>query len=239
MWLALIKLILFDLDDTLFDFTDTWNVVLPRMFAEHPALEAIDANEFFRAFQKNSDALFVHYERHVYTLEQYRNERLVQTAAGFGLSFTSEQAAAFNAGFVERYLLSLEPKPDTQELLRYLEPRYALGIVTNGPHDMQAGKLEKLGLQPFFPADAVWVSHVVGFGKPDRRIYELALARFGVRPEETLFVGDSWEADVAGPLRAGLQAVWLNKYGRPRPQSDVAPLAEIRRLDELIHVLEE
>ncbi|NEW07793.1 HAD family hydrolase [Paenibacillus sp. SYP-B3998] len=231
------KLILFDLDDTLFDFTRTWNVVLKMMFAEHAATKKYETEAFFAAFQKKSDELYYLYEQRSCSIEAYRNRRLIETLADYQYRMTDEEATAFNLDFVNRYVISLQPEPEVLEMLQRLEEKYLLGIITNGPHDMQEGKIERLGLEGLFPAKQVWISNVVGIAKPDPRIYQLALDYFNVKAEEALFVGDSWEADVAGPIRVGMKAIWLNKYGKP-PKDDVEPLATVTRLHELIdHLL--
>jgi 5'-nucleotidase len=230
------KLVLFDLDDTLFDFTSTFNVVLKKMFAEHPVTKQYDIEAFFTAFQKNSDELYYLYEQRICSVEEYRNRRLIVTLAEHDCTMTDEEAKAFNLDFVHQYIASLRPDPAVQEMLRRLQKRYLLGIVTNGPHDMQEGKIDRLGLKELFPSKHVWISNVVGMAKPDPRIYQLALDYFNVKAEETLFVGDSWEADVAGPIRIGMQAVWLNKYGKA-PKVDVQPKAIVTELRELIDLL--
>lgn len=109
-------------------------------------------------------------------------------------------------------------------------------MITNGPHDMQEGKIERLGLKEWFPTEHVWISNVVGMAKPDPRIYQLALDYFGVKAEDTLFVGDSWESDVVGPIRVGMQAIWLNKYGKEIKQ-DVNPLAVVTELHAIMNYL--
>ncbi len=50
----------------------------------------------------------------------------------------------------------------------------------------------------------------VGVRKPDPRIFALACGALGCRPEETVMVGDNLEADVAGALACGMQAVYLD-----------------------------
>ncbi|MEW9698285.1 HAD family hydrolase [Paenibacillus sp. SI8] len=230
------KLILFDLDDTLFDFSSTFNVVLKKMFAEHPVTQQYENEAFFASFQKNSDELYYLYEQRICSIEEYRNRRLIATLAEHRYVMADEEAKAFNLEFVRRYVASLKPDPAVHDLLLRLRERYLLGIVTNGPHDMQEGKIERIGLKEVFPSEQVWISNVVGFAKPDPRIYQMALDYFGVSAEDTLFVGDSWEADVVGPIRAGMQAIWLNKYGK-EPKAEVVPLAVITELHELIHLV--
>lgn len=54
-------------------------------------------------------------------------------------------------------------------------------------------------------------AHLVGFAKPDPRLFLLACEAHGVAPEETLHIGDDLEADVLGARQAGLQAAWLRR----------------------------
>jgi 5'-nucleotidase len=231
-----LKLILFDLDDTLFDFQTTWDAVLKEMLAEHALTCDEDTKACFARFKKIGEETYVLYEQRTYTLEQYRNLRIIQTVESFGKQMADEEATAFNLDFIQRYLESLQPRPEVLDVLQRLNERYVMGIVTNGPHDMQEGKIQRLGLREFFPPERVWISYEVGFAKPDPRIYQLAMDHFQVSPEEAVFVGDSWESDVVGPLQAGLQAVWLKRPGR-EPKSNHLPIAVITDLNELIDLL--
>jgi putative hydrolase of the HAD superfamily len=57
----------------------------------------------------------------------------------------------------------------------------------------------------------------VGFEKPDRRIFEHALAAMGATGADAIHIGDSWAADVRGALGAGWRAIW---YGRVTASDD-------------------
>ena len=75
------------------------------------------------------------------------------------------------------------------------------------------------------------VSSELGYRKPTREFYEAALAECGAIAEQTLFVGDDWEADVLAPQRSGMQAVWLNRRGKESSsQSGIRTLAELAAL---------
>jgi putative hydrolase of the HAD superfamily len=91
----------------------------------------------------------------------------------------------------------------------------AIGLVTNGRTDTQAAKVERLGLAPLL--DAVLISESEGVRKPDRRIFERALGRLGAVPAEAWHVGDHPMADVAGAHAAGLTAVWRYVSYWPEP----------------------
>jgi putative hydrolase of the HAD superfamily len=105
----------------------------------------------------------------------------------------------------------------------------SVAVVTNGMSDLQWLKLERAGLAGY--ADAFVASSAAGIGKPDPRIFELALERIGCPAGQALMVGDSLERDIAGAQAAGLRAVWVDRRGRDA--GDVNPDARIESLAEL------
>ncbi len=125
--------------------------------------------------------------------------------------------------------------PDTAPALRDLRADYRMGLITNGAPDLQREKLHGSGLEPFF--DAIIVSGEVNVGKPDPRIFALALERLGVRPDEAAMVGDSPARDIAGALNAGVRAIMIKRAGLQRDLVGATPDAEIASLDQLRAVL--
>jgi putative hydrolase of the HAD superfamily len=95
--------------------------------------------------------------------------------------------------------------------------------------DLQWLKLERAGLAPYF--DAFVASAAVGIGKPDARIFTVALERLGCTPQATWMVGDSLHRDVAGARAAGVRAVWLDRRGEDA--DGVEADCRIRSLAEL------
>jgi len=117
-------------------------------------------------------------------------------------------------------------------LLSRLAPRFKLGIVSNFDYVPTAHWiLEREGIIDLF--DTVVISAEVGWRKPKPIIFETALARLQVSPQEALFVGDRADIDVLGAKRAGLAAAWLNRQGEPLPEGVPAPEYEIRDLESL------
>lgn len=114
--------------------------------------------------------------------------------------------------------------PETPGVLRELRGRgYRLGIISNFT-DALPRLLRYHRLEAYF--EAVVYSQEVGREKPDRAIFEDALARVHCSPEDALHVGDSWESDYRGAIGAGMNAIWLNREGRPAP----SPCVEVRDL---------
>ena len=127
---------------------------------------------------------------------------------------------------------------DVRELFTSLKTaRVPLALITNGAADTQRDKLRVLEMEDWF--DVVVISGEVGLAKPDASIFRLALNKLPVEPENVWHVGDSLAADVAGAKAAGLTAVWLNRRGLVRGQSDPEPDLEIRTLSSLTASLPE
>ncbi|MBV8463071.1 MAG: HAD family hydrolase [Acidimicrobiales bacterium] len=114
--------------------------------------------------------------------------------------------------------------------VRSLAENYRLGLLTNGPPDIQWQKLRTTGLADRF--EAVVVSGAVGVGKPDPAVFARVLEELGGGPEATLMIGDSWERDVHGARGAGWPVVWISA-GRPSPEPEL-DVPTISRVDELL-----
>jgi putative hydrolase of the HAD superfamily len=121
-------------------------------------------------------------------------------------------------------------------LLRGLAARYRLAVVSNFDYTPTAlDILERAGVAGLF--GAIVVSDEIGWRKPRRDIFDAALGRLGVRPEESLFVGDRADIDVVGAQRIGMDAAWINPEAAPLPPGIEPPTYEIRDLGELAPIL--
>lgn len=229
------KLLLFDLDDTLYDFGANWTEAVSITLAAHELTCSLEHGRVCRMFNHYSELRWEGLARGELSFQQYRFLRLQDTLEQFGLPLTEEQAESFTALFIGNSLSLLRCDTGVKELLEKLSRRYALGIISNGAHDTAREKLAALGLKELFPEHGVIVSGDVGVSKPSRAIFELALDRFGYKAEEALFIGDSWPADIVGAIESGLSAVWLNTAGKTpltghNPSSVIADLSELEAL---------
>jgi HAD superfamily hydrolase (TIGR01509 family) len=127
-----------------------------------------------------------------------------------------------------------QPYPDVKPCLGSLKDNYRLGLVTNGPCDLQCAKLDASGLRSYF--GAVAISREVGVKKPDPRIFTLALDRLGVTASDSVFVGDTPKTDIVGAHAAGMRVIWLNRDNSPL-QDGIVPDATIHSLAELEQTL--
>ena len=98
-----------------------------------------------------------------------------------------------------------------------------LGVLSNW--DSRLGSmLSDLGLRDAF--DFLVISYAVGVEKPHPDIFQAALAEAGSSPEETLLVGDSFEADIEAAGRLGLATLWVTsreEYDERSAGAEVGP----------------
>jgi HAD superfamily hydrolase (TIGR01549 family) len=122
------------------------------------------------------------------------------------------------------------------DLLERLARRFRLAVVSNFDWTPTAlGILDSAGVTALF--DAIVVSDEVGWRKPKRDIFDIALERVGVAAPEALFVGDRADIDVLGAHEAGMATAWINRNGEPLPPGIAAPAFTIRDLAELGPIL--
>jgi len=126
---------------------------------------------------------------------------------------------------------------DTMPTLLALEGRgYRLGLISNTPWGtpeyLWESQVERFALAPHFPVRCF--SSVIGFRKPDRRIFEAALAQVRLPAARTLFVGNEPEADIAGAAAVGMRTALICRTGRTTPPD--APRADltVETLTELL-----
>ena len=80
---------------------------------------------------------------------------------------------------------------NTIHFLHHIKKHFEVGIITNGSSQRQRAKIINTNLNNYF--DTIIISEEVGLSKPDKRIFELALNKLDVQPEDVLFVGDDLE----------------------------------------------
>lgn len=99
---------------------------------------------------------------------------------------------------------------------RVHEAGISVGLLTNGPADIQRLKFEQLGAADLFTA--VVVSGEAGVGKPDPRVFDLVLAALGAAPADSVMVGDSWNRDIEGAESVGMRSIWISNGRTVRRQ---------------------
>ena len=97
------------------------------------------------------------------------------------------------------------------ELLDYCKNNNVfIAILTNGRPEPQQVKVVALDLQKWFDNEHIFISGGIGYQKPDPQAFKYIENAFGLDPEETWYVGDTYVADVIGANTAGWHTIWFN-----------------------------
>ena len=124
---------------------------------------------------------------------------------------------------------------ETEQILHELKKNFRLALITNGAPDIQGAKIDGSNLASFF--ETIIISGDHGFGKPDRRIFQLALDRLKVTAHEAVMIGDSLNRDIAGARDAGIRTVWINRHHRTLTDTHPIPDVELTNLRDLPTIL--
>jgi HAD superfamily hydrolase (TIGR01509 family) len=217
-----IRLLSFDLDDTLVD-TDAaaparLEAAVRRAFE---VIEGVDRRRLEMAYERGMAA------------DPITEGRIPAFLAVLGLRVEDERAAAIRQAYNAELIGNLELMDGAEDVLQRLRGRFTLAVVTNGPADLQRPKIDKFRIHDL--VDHVVVSGEVGVWKPDPAIFGHALGAAGVEPWAAAHVGDSLEADIAGANAAGMTSIWLlPRLRAPRTPEEHEPDAIIGRLSELL-----
>ena len=220
----------FDIDDTLYDLCRPYQLAVHETFGgRYDGL----IDRLFARSRAQSDALFGDYTAGLMSSERYyllRNQRAFMDC---GICIDDEAALRIDA-YYKKFQREIELSGTIRALLRGLvESGTMCGIISNGKSETQWKKIRTLRLTELIPAGRIIVSGDVGCRKPDRAIFDLAAKRFALNPEETWYVGDTFENDIAGASLAGWKTIWLNRRNRQKPAGAVAPDAEVRSEEEM------
>jgi len=209
----------FDLDDTLYPYTD---------YARSGLRNAADELASVTGHHRRAELFDLYFERGVTdgTFDRLLDEH--------------DLPAELTGRLVEAYhdaVGPLEPYADAEPVLRELGSAYRLGLVTDGRNGV--GKLDALGLRAHF--DAVVVTPPLGTSKQQREPFDRVTSALDVDHEEVVYVGDDPRADFAVPneLGAGTVRLCRGRYVDLAPPAETAvPDAEIDALAELPATLE-
>lgn len=222
------RAVLLDLDDTLCDYSSARDLRLRIAFTRALATRSTPtaAVDIERLLKDSIQA------------QPHGTDHFAKLLTPYGVTEIAAKEAA--EWFKQNRFHGLRLFPETISVLQLLRNTFAgdrareiarIGIVTNGPTEVQRAKLDHLGLQAF--TDFIIISEEFGVAKPHPAIFQEALRRADVAAEDAIVVGDSPEFDIAGAHGAGIRAIWVNRHGLTWQRSGEKPAAEIESLAAL------
>jgi len=120
------------------------------------------------------------------------------------------------------------------EAIRALAIDYQLGALSNGNADIR-----RVGLDEHF--DFAFSAEGVGAPKPEPALFEAALAHTGTAPHEMLYVGDDPTLDIDAAKRLGLHTIWLKTPAKPtidqtKPDETIEHIRDLPAAVQRLHL---
>lgn len=207
-----IKVITFDLDNTLWD-------VEPALLRAEDAqrawllehrrgtIESYDHQGLWE-FKKS---VWKRFPQFVHNVSAMRHQMLLelQIAAGYQEVQAQEGAQiAFSIFLAERHRVVLYE--EALSVLEQLAADFTLGALTNGNADIY-----KTDAGEYF--DFAFLAEEFGASKPAPDMFHAAMKASGASANEIIHVGDNPEHDIHGAQEVGMSTVWMNSQGEQWP----------------------
>ena len=203
--------LLFDADDTLFDFPKASLRAFEKMCRANN-IPCTDASH--RLYHAINVELWAAFDRGEVTKEFVTLERYVRFLAAAGLE---RDPAACNRDYLAALGEGVYPLPHAEAVCRELKDRgHRLFIITNSVASVQRARLRGSVFAELF--EAAFISEEAGAAKPSRAYFDYVARQIpGLTAENALVIGDSLTTDIQGANNAGLPCCWFNPAGTPRP----------------------
>jgi putative hydrolase of the HAD superfamily len=222
--------VFFDLDHTLWDFESNSKAAIAALFVRHElnALVGADADAFFTEYSRINEHYWGLFHRGEIDRETLRYIRFRKTLEHFRCVIREGLCDALAHDYIELLPVQNHLLPGALDTLDYLSGKYELHLITNGFEKVQMQKISRSGLHRYFKH--VITSENAGFSKPQKEIFDYALRLSGATLENSIFIGDSPEADIQGAINAGMDHVHYNPFNKP---CDITAMYCINDLVEL------
>ncbi|MGW7423832.1 HAD family hydrolase [Streptomyces sp. NPDC054813] len=222
----MIRAVVWDVDDTLFDYTS----------ADREGMRAHLAAEGLLTGRESAEAALVRWRE--ITDEQwarfsagevsFEGQRLDRVRVFLGKELTDDEADAWFCRYRAHYEAAWALFPDVVPALDALAAGYRHAVLSNSSLHVQDHKLRTLGVHDRF--ETILCAAELGVSKPEAGAFLAACAALELAPHQVAYVGDHPEIDGRGAADAGLLSVWLDRHGAggaPAGGHRIGSLAEL------------
>jgi HAD superfamily (subfamily IA) hydrolase, TIGR02254 len=227
------KNLFFDLDDTVWAFSRNARETFEEVYGKLGFERYFDSFEhYYGLYQRRNTELWLEYGEGKITKDELNRQRFF-----FPLQAVGVEDETLARRFAEEFFAVIPTKsglmPHAKEVLEYLAPKYNLYILSNGFRELQSCKMRSTGVDTYFKK--VILSEDIGVLKPRPEIFHFALSATQSELRESLMIGDSWEADIAGAHGVGMQQAFYDVT--QRTSFPFRPTYHIHSLKDLMYLL--
>jgi len=226
-----IKNIFFDLDHTLWDFDKNSDLTFFKILNKNNI--SIDITNFLNFYHPINKKYWDMYRINKVSKADLRYNRLSETFKKLNYKINDEVISQLAIDYIEHLSDFNHLIPDTLNVLDFLKSKYKMHIITNGFKEVQKRKLEKSNLIHYF--ETVTISEDVGEKKPHKLIFNHALKVANANVENSIMIGDNFNADILGALGVGMKAIYYDFHKTNEKERENVII--IKRLKEIITIL--
>jgi putative hydrolase of the HAD superfamily len=249
--LAKVKAVYFDLDDTLLGYWDASKAGLRRAFEVCPidgrsTDEMVAAwGEVFRTFSSSLKDNTPLYQEYLTSGKPTRDHQMSETLKHIGLENLILAEQLSEAYMIERDR-HLKLFDDAIEVLEKVQTKYPIGLITNGPADIQNQEIDTVGIRKYL--SNIFIEGEMRVGKPHKEVFDRAANAVKCTPDELVMVGNSFGHDITPAIEYGWATIWTrrdsdvppsSKTGKPEPIPTTGPLPTliVNQLAEILPYL--
>lgn len=223
------KFLIFDLDNTVFDYNRAEDFALEQTFTQ---LNCPVDEELKSSYREINERTWKRFEKGEISSKQLRVIRFEVFSKTHNLNWNAEEVSSIYLENLGRGGFLIE---GADKLLFEIEKDFIIASVTNGISDVQRSRLKNSPLNNFFKN--LVISDEVGVAKPDPEIFRILFDKAGFKNKsEALMIGDSLSSDIAGAAAFGIASCWYNPHGLSA-EGDVRPDYEIKNLEQLKSII--
>lgn len=223
------KHVFFDLDQTLWDFDRNSALAFQTCFKQLDL--DIDVDKFNQIYEPINEALWKRFGENKISKEYLKYNRLKDTFDALNMTYSDVIIHQISDIYLQTLPTFNHLHPGTIEVLDFLYPHYTLHIITNGFNEVSFRKVAESGMGKYFKN--IITAENAGARKPDASVFEYALQQAKAQIEESIMIGDNFDADVLGALNFGMRAIYYNYRNSNKPQN----ITTIHQLVELKTIL--
>ena len=226
----MIKSVLIDLDDTIFDFHKAEALALRGMLSEFNVSPTEEMTELYSKINKSQWELL---EKKLKTREEVLLDRFTIFFSEIGAKIDGRKAR-------ERYEYLLGNGhffiEGAEELLKAIYEKYDLYLASNGTESVQVRRIASSEIEKYFKD--IFISQALGADKPSVQYFDACFARMkNFSKETTIIIGDSISSDILGGKNAKIKTCLYNPKAKTN-DTGIIPDFEVRSLSEIPELLE-
>ncbi len=203
--------IFFDLDNTLWDFDRSSILAFDKIYDIFKLINygIPNASHFHHTYFEHNNRLWELYRQGKIDKEFLKIERFRLPLKDYGI-VDEKLATDLGESYTDYAARLVALVPNTMEVLSYLKEKdHNIHLITNGFLEVQSIKMEASGLDKMI--DNSFVSEVVGFKKPDHRIFHHAMEKVNASLEECVMIGDDLSVDIIPAKEIGMTHIYFNR----------------------------